>query len=62
MSPDQVIALGQGDFAAFVADNELNMDTYLWEAVAINPPYDEADLGWVNYFPTWKDQSKADRL
>ena len=62
VSPDQVVALGQGDFAAFVADNKLNMNTYLWEAVAINAPYDEADLRWVNYFPTWKDQSKADQL
>ena len=62
VSPDQVVAIGQGDFAAFAADNELNMNTYLWEAVAINAPYDEADLRWVNYFPTWKDQSKADRL
>lgn len=62
VSPYQVVALGQGDFAAFVADNKLNMNTYLWEAVAINAPYDEADLRWVNYFPTWKDQSKADQL
>ena len=29
VSPNQVVALGQGDFAAFVADNELNMNTYL---------------------------------
>ena len=62
VSPDQVVAIGQGDFAAFAVENDLNMNTYLWEAVAINAPYDEADLRWINYFPTWKDQSKADRL
>ena len=39
VSPDQVVALGQGDFAQFVADNDLTMNTYLWEAVAINAPY-----------------------
>ena len=60
--PDQVVAIGQGNFAAFAVENDLNMNTYLWEAVAINAPYDEADLRWINYFPTWKDQSKADRL
>lgn len=62
VSPDQVIALGQGDHAEFAADNDLTMNTYLWEAVAINAPYNEPDLRWVNYFPTWQDQSKADRL
>ena len=62
MFPDQVVAIGQGDFAAFAADNELNMNTYLREAVAINAPYDEADLRWLTYFPTCKDQSEADRL
>ena len=62
VSPDQVVALGQGDFAKFAADNGLTMNTYLWEAVAINAPYNEPDLRWVNYFPSWQDQSKADRL
>ena len=36
VSPDQVVALSQGDFAKFAADNDHTMNTYLWEAVAIN--------------------------
>ena len=38
VSPDQVVALGQGNFAKFAADNGLTMNTYLWEAVAVNAP------------------------
>lgn len=57
-----VVALGKGEFAKFASRNDLSMNTYLWEAVSINAPYDEADLRWVNYFPTWKDQSTADQL
>ena len=62
VTPAQVAALGSGEFNKFVTKNKINMNSYLWEAVAINAPYDDADLRWVNYFPTWKDQSNADRL
>ena len=57
-----MLLLARATSAAFARENDLNMNTYLWEAVAINAPYDEADLRWINYFPTWKDQSKADQL
>ena len=62
VTPAQVAALGSGEFNKFVTKNKMNMNSYLWEAVAINAPYNDADLRWVNYFPTWKDQSNADRL
>ena len=55
-----VVALGSGDFASFVGKHELNMTTFLWEAVAVSPPYDEPDVRWVNYFPTWGDYFAAD--
>lgn len=55
-----VVALGSGDFADFVGEHELNMTTFLWEAVAVSPPYDEPDVRWVNYFPTWGDYFAAD--
>ena len=32
----------------------------MWEAVAVNPPYGDADVGCVNYFPTWGDYFAAD--
>ena len=62
VTPADVVALGSGEFKNFVTKNKLNVSSYLWEAVAINAPYDEPDLRWVNYFPTWKDQSNADQL
>jgi hypothetical protein len=54
-----IVALGSGDFASFVGKHELNMTTFLWEAVAVSPPYDEPDVRWVNYFPTWGDYFAA---
>ena len=50
-----VAALGAGDFAAFAEKHELNMTSFLWEAIAVNPPYQDRDVRWVNYFPTWGD-------
>ena len=38
-----VAAFGAEDFKQFVADNDINVGAYLWEAVAVNPPFDEAD-------------------
>ena len=55
-----IVALGAGDFASFVGEHELNMTTFLWEAVAVSPPYNEPDVRWVNYFPTWGDYFAAD--
>ena len=55
-----IVALGVGDFASFVGKHELNMTTFLWEAVAVSPPYDEPDVRWVNYFPTWGDYFASD--
>ena len=54
-----IVALGAGDFASFAGKHELNMTTFLWEAVAVSPPYDEPDVRWVNYFPTWGDYFAA---
>jgi hypothetical protein len=33
--------------------------TSLWEPVAVAPPFDGADLRWVNCRPSWKDYMKA---
>ena len=57
---DDVAALGSSDFADLVAKYDLNMTTFLWEAVAVSPPYGDADVRWVNYFPTWGDYFAAD--
>ena len=50
-----LVAFGRSDVKEFVASNDLVMNSYLWEAVAVNEPYREADVRWVNYFPTWDD-------
>ena len=54
-----VVNLGSGDFADFVSKHEVNMSSYLWEAVSVNEPYDDADFRWVNYYPTWSDYFTA---
>ena len=36
------------------------MTSFLWEAVAVSPQYGDADVRWVNYFPTWADYFAGD--
>ena len=55
VSASDLVAFGSRDVKAFVADNDLMINSYLWEAIAVNEPYREADVRWVNYFPTWDD-------
>jgi len=60
VTADQLAALGAGDFAALVEKHDLNMTSFLWEAVSVNQPYDQVDVRWVNYFPSWVDYGDAD--
>ena len=55
VSPADGVAFGKSTVNQFATTNNLKMNSYLWEDIAINPPYDEADVRWVNYFPTWVD-------
>lgn len=48
-------------FKGFAEEHELAMRTFIWEAVAVNPPYDEPDLRWVNYYPSWSAYYAADQ-
>ena len=48
----QVLDFARSDFKAFADKNDFAMNSFIWEAVAVSPPYDEPDLRWVNYFPT----------
>ena len=48
VTADDVAALGSSEFADLVAKYDLNMTTFLWEAVAVSPPYGAADVRWVN--------------
>ena len=47
---NDVVTFGKEKVASFVKENDLEMNSYLWEAVAINDPYDEPDVRWVNYY------------
>ena len=42
-------AWGSSDFKKWVGKNNLRVGSYLWEAVAVNAPFDEADVRWVDY-------------
>ena len=55
-----LVTFGRSDVKKFVAKSDLTMNSYLWEAIAVNEPYREADVRWVNYFPTWDDYYAAD--
>ena len=50
-----LVDFARSDFKAFADANSFAMNTFIWEAIAVSPPYDEPDLRWVNYFPTWGD-------
>ena len=60
ITADDVAAMGSSDFADLVAKHDLNMTTFLWEAIAVSPQYGDADVRWVNYFPTWADYFAGD--
>ena len=50
-----VASWGSSDFKKWADKNKLNVGSYLWEAVAVNKPFDEADVRWVDYYPSWND-------
>jgi hypothetical protein len=58
-SIEDVVNFGRSDFKKFVAKQKLSVNSFLWEPVAVAPPYQDAQLRWINYFPTWADYSKA---
>ena len=60
VTADDVAAMGSSDFADFVAQHDISMTSFLWEAVAVSPQYSDADVRWVNYFPTWADYFAGD--
>lgn len=37
VTADDVAALGAGEFADFVAEYDISMTSFLWEAVAVSP-------------------------
>ena len=50
-----VASWGASDFKDWANEQQLNVGSYLWEAVAVNQPFDEADVRWVDYYPSWDD-------
>jgi hypothetical protein len=44
VSVADVVSFGSGAVKKFATKNELTINSYLWEAVAVNQPYNEADV------------------
>ena len=55
ISPADVVTFGSEKVAKFADGQNLSMNSYLWEAVAINDPYSDPDVRWVSYYPSWGD-------
>ena len=55
VSAADLVAFGSDEVGRFTRKNDVQMHAYLWEAVAVNEPYQDADVRWVNYYPTWND-------
>ena len=55
VSADNLAAYGKGEFKSWVDENNYNVDSFLWEAIAVSPPFDAPDVRWVNYFESWAD-------
>lgn len=55
VSTADIVNFGSKEVRSFTRKNKLPMHAYLWEAVAVNDPFNEADVRWVNYYPTWGD-------
>ena len=49
-SAEDLADFGGTDFKKFVNKNKLVLNSYLWDAVAVSPPFDEPDVRWVNYY------------
>ncbi|MGB1188624.1 MAG: hypothetical protein ACPG4A_00190 [Pseudomonadales bacterium] len=58
-SVQDVVALARTDFKAWVTENDIRVNTFIWEPVAVTPPYHEAEVRWINYFQTWADYGAA---
>ena len=58
---DDVLSFARDDFSSWAEGSSLNMRTFIWEPVAVAPPYDQADLRWINYYPSWGDYAKAEK-
>ena len=55
ISPADVVTFGSEKVAEFADGQNLSMNSYLWEAVAVNDPYSDPDVRWVNYYLSWGD-------
>ena len=51
----ELVEWGTGDWKTWIDKLDINVGNYLWEAVSVNPPFDEPDVRWVDYHPSWAD-------
>jgi hypothetical protein len=57
-----VIKVGRAEFSKLFSADKLKMSSYIWEAVAVSPPFHAPDLRWVNYYPTWADWDASETV
>ena len=60
-SAEDLADFGELDFKKFVNKNKLVLNSYLWDAVAVSPPFDEPDVRWNN-FPSWRTTTRCENL
>jgi hypothetical protein len=53
-----VVRYGRDDFKKFVDKNKISVNAFIWDPVAVAPPYHEAQLRWINYYPSWAEFSE----
>ncbi len=56
-----VLEFGRGPFANFSKTVNNSGATYLWEPIAISPPYDQAQFRWVNHYPSWASYDEGNQ-
>ena len=57
-----VVKLGRAEFPKLFSADKLKMSSYIWEAVAVGPPFDAPYLRLVNYYPTWADWDASETV
>jgi len=51
---NDMAAFARDEVAPFADKGELQQRSFIWEPLAIAPPYHETDFRWVNYTPSWE--------
>ena len=62
VSLEEMIAFGRNEFASLVTSAGIEVNTFVWEPLSIEAPYNETGFRWFNYYPSWQAYQSADTL